>query len=351
MTHLQLPSTPCQLANVKSKLDASNEILRLLSTLGEVTDETYPCAQRCILQQKKFDLIESDEMGKYWDITCTLTLCNFRGEVITRDTGLVPAVKFNKITPNALQRLRKAESARLEDMSMSSEETSLKDTDILDHKLSFENGVWTLRIKCSLLSGLTVSISLNGKEVAESPMTIRRGKPDLFFGENMGDILSTSDFYTGFLSSMTAENIRCIDGTPVIWNRDRTLKKGSFNSFISMKMSASRCLISHIVLKSSMSLHYKLYYRKSRSSRECNEAIVTTDDNEGAEGGDDWTLFQFLTPDWIALKENRLLVVDVKEDQCKNIGFIEAIRLELQSSPEVDKISFNGINVYGWNID
>jgi hypothetical protein len=358
---LQLPTTPCQLPDMKSDLDLTQSITREIASLGNVTDETLPSPRRCILQQKSFNLVaDSASLGQHWDVVCTLTMCNLRGEVITRDTGLLPSIVLNQTAPVSLSSvsLNSDESRNDEEEQEVGDDVATPTEDIatdnmLNHTATFDNGVWTITIQCTMISGLKLSVALNGKEVHDSPLSIRRGKPELYFGENVGTIVSHSDLHSGFLSSMSIENLRSMEGSAVVWRRDNSVPRGQLESFVVMELTSSpKCLLSHIVLKSSKSDQYRLFYRSSNFENSDDVQLNSNDHKESETVSEctEWIPFEFLTPDWTDVKEDKVLIVDIVEEQCKDIGYVDAIRLEVKSTTKKSANSFHGVNVYGWNV-
>lgn len=363
-----------------------------------MTDETLPAPGRCILQQESFSLVrpdcdsvQSDECC--WDIVCSLTLLNSGGNIVTRDSGLTPVFSLQCATNEKKSTEKPNEDAPLESATLAIEDVAIGDVvDTGDadesetetsnnthqsppvamniQKTSFNNGVWTVVFRCSSISGILLSAALGGAEVKDSPISIRRGKPKMYFGNQEGTVGPHSNLCSGFLSSMSVENIRSLESNPVVWKRSSSLSfKKPFVSFIEMELTESpNCLLSHVILKNSKSEKYKLFYRSS--SHTSSDAggggsgdgnCSDSDDTEGSESENtaalsinEWIPFDFLTPDWTDVKGEKVVIVDISEDQCKAIGYVNAIRLELTStSADSHNLtnSFSGVNVYGWSIE
>jgi hypothetical protein len=138
--------------------------------------------------------------------------------------------------------------------------------------------------------------------------------------------------------------------------------EGGLESHAVLELTSSpQCLLSHVVLKSSASDQYKLFYRSSNYvdtvQLHCDDedTELSEEEREALKGNreatqpGEWTAFEFLTPDWTDVKEEKVLIVDITEQQCKSIGYINAIRLEVKNSTKSNANSFHGVHVYGWN--
>mgnify|MGYP003385986732 CR=1 FL=1 len=373
---------------MKSDLEQTTSISKMISSLGRVTDDTLPTPERCLLQQKSFCLVDT-ECGPIWEIICTVTMCNIRGEVITRDTGLLPTVTLTQAPPEAGNKednetqdnekdgneddvnkdTEQVEDA-LKDCSLDDSSLSNNDNDVLQYTKSFHNGVWTITIHSTVISSLQLSVTLYGMDIHDSPLSIRRGKPLLYFGGSEGAVGPHSNLHSGFLSSMSIENLRSLEGNPVVWKRDHKVFRGVLTSHVVLQLTeAPQCILSHIVLKSSISDQYKLFYRSSNYEEDKSLPLPPTKSKDSEDAGSDdaadedsvdkesvtpageWTPISFLTPDWTDIKEEQDILVDINEAQCKEIGYVNAIRLEVKSSTKSSANSFHGVNVYGWNVD
>jgi hypothetical protein len=341
-----LATIPCQQADLKSEFKHFKELKQSISMLGEVTGDTLPSPEHSALEQKSFRLIESDE-GKLWEVVCAFVVCNAHGTPISLTTGAVPDVVLTR-TPLPSDQ-NKGNDDIAEDQPS---EVVISDTecDNSSYTMSFANGVWVIVITTTTLSALRVSVSLVGSEIKNSPLIIRRGKPEICFGNDVGTISSHSNLNPGFLSSMSIENLRIMEGKPCVWKRDKT-PYDFFESNVVLEL-APNCLLSHIILKNAESDQYKLFYRSSRSVESDSETCLAEDEKEPDdsefESKNDWNLLEFLTPDWTDVKENKTLIVDISEEECKAMGYVNAIRLELKAKNKAN--SFHGIHVYGWNV-